>query len=391
MRRYYKRMATACTTRYGGKRPTAALIACVSAVSLLAPLAAQSPVAETPRLLALDPRWALTFTTAPSAPPGFDQQTAYVPLKGGELLAVSLDTGRVRWSVDLAVAQTPATGDGLVFVSTDSVVATLDQETGRTLWRRPLPQPLSAPLSWDSGWLLASTAAGDALALAADDGRELWRTPLGAPFASAPSAAGDRVFVALTDGRVVSLGVEDGVVHWSVTPARAITGLLALDEQLLVGTRADGLHSLALDNGRVRWAWRTGGNVLGAPAADADHIYVAAFDNVLRALKRSNGNLQWSRTLPTRPRAGPLRADNVVFVPFVTSAIGAYRAATGAEAFTIRALGELGGVPFLRDTPRATAPRLIAVSREGALQGFAARFEAPPAPMGDLPGVTVGH
>ncbi len=45
-------------------------------------------------LVALDARWIVTFDTAAAAPAGFDEQTAYVPLKGGELVAVGLDTRR---------------------------------------------------------------------------------------------------------------------------------------------------------------------------------------------------------------------------------------------------------------------------------------------------------
>jgi hypothetical protein len=74
----------------------------------------------------------------------------------------------------------------------------------------------------------------------------------------------------------------------------------------------------------------------------------------------------------------------------MTTDVVAYLSETGGGAFTIQAIGELGGVPFLRDNPRPTAPRLIAVSREGALQGFAPRFEPPPAPLAVLPGARVG-
>jgi hypothetical protein len=79
-----------------------------------------------------------------------------------------------------------------------------------------------------------------------------------------------------------------------------------------------------------------------------------------------------------------------VLVPFSTNDIGAYVANTGAPAFTIQAVGELGAPPFLRENARATAPRLIAISREGALQGFAPRIEPAPVPLDVLPGVRVG-
>jgi outer membrane protein assembly factor BamB len=184
--------------------------------------------------------------------------------------------------------------------------------------------------------------------------------------------------------------LERGSLVWTSALNQPVSGLLALDDQLLVGTRANRLHSFSPDRGRIRWSQRAGADVIGAPAADDVTIYFAAFDNVLYALHRRNGNVRWRRNLPTRPSGGALIVDDVVLVPFATREIGAYVAATGRPAFTIQAAGELGGAPFLRESARLTEPRLIATSREGALQGFATRIEPPPAPLADLPGVRVG-
>jgi outer membrane protein assembly factor BamB len=305
-------------------------------------------------------------------------------------LAIDLDDGQVRWKVALATPFTPATGDGLVFAAGDTLVIALDQRTGSTMWRAPLASPLSGPLYWDSGWVLASTESGELIALHAEDGRVLWRNAIGSPLIVKPSPSGERLYVALRDGRLAALDLETGATVWTYALNQDVTGMIALEEQLLVGTRANLLHSVSLDRGRIRWSQKAGADVLGAPAADDQFIYYVAFDNVLRALNRRNGNTRWTRNLPSRPSGGPLRVGNVVLVPFSTNDIGAYLATSGAPAFTITAVGELGGTPFLRDNTRVTAPRLVAMSREGALQAFAARFEPPPAPLAELPGVKVG-
>lgn len=339
---------------------------------------APDPVSD--RLIALDPRWAVRFASAPAAPAGFDQAIGYVPLKSGELAAVDLDEGRIVWTASLAVDHTPATGDGLVFAADARQLVAFDQRTGQPQWRAPLDAPLAGPLAWESGLVLASTAAGDLLAWRGQDGKGLWKAPLGSPLGAPPALAGARVYAALADGRLVGVDADHGTLVWS-RPIGQATGLLALDDQLLAGTRDDRLHSLALDSGRTRWSQRAGADVAGAPAADESHIYFAALDNLVRALHRGSGNLAWRQSLPSRPAGGPLRAGQLVLVPLVTTDIGAFNAETGAPAFAIRAVGELGGVPFLRDQPRPTAPRLVVMSRDGALQGFAPRFEPPIGPL----------
>jgi outer membrane protein assembly factor BamB len=374
-------------------RPIAPLVLASLATFTAAP-DAQQPRAggdDTPaRILALDPRWAISFDTPPAAASGYDQEFAYVPLKQGGLLAVGLDDGVVKWRAALTTAATPATGDGLVFAATERSITALEQRTGTAVWEAALDSALSGPLYWDSGWVMASTISGELVAIRAADGHVLWRNALGASLAVAPAASAEHLYVALADGQLAALDLETGVTSWSRTLNEAVTGVLVLHEQLLVGTRANLLHSLSLDRGRVRWSQKAGSDVIGAPAADEQSIYFVAFDNVLRALNRGNGNIRWTRNLPSRPSGGPLRADNVVLVPFSTQVIGAYLASTGAEAFTIRATGEISGAPFLRENVRPTAPRLIAMSREGALQGFAPRVEPPPAPIGELPGIKGG-
>lgn len=387
MSRYYKRVPWA--------RTTICSVVCLLFATVTLSLAREAQPASSDAaagIVALESRWRVHFDGSAAAPAGFDQQTAYVPLKGGPLVAIDLDEGAVRWHVALATPFTPATGDGLVFVfaAEDNSLLAIDQRTGRQAWRTPLPQPLSGPAYWESGWVVASTVAGDLVALQAEDGRILWRISLGAALAVRPSSAGDRLHVALRDGRVAAVGLETGVVHWNVAVQGEITGMLALDEQLLVGTRANLLHSLSADRGRPRWTQKAGADVVGAPAADAEHIYYVAFDNVLRALHRRNGNLRWTRNLPSRPTAGPLLADDVVLVPYSTGDIGAFAAISGAPTFTIRVVGELGSAPFLRENVRPTAPRLVALTRGGALEGFAPPFEPVPVPLGELPGVKTG-
>ena len=366
-------------------------IAAMLLVFSLAKLGAQpKPTTEfVERIVALDPRWTVSFETAPASAPGYDQQNGYVALKGGDILAIDLDQGTVIWKAPLVTTLTPATGDGLVFAAGEGRVTALDQHTGSIQWHTSLDAQVVGPLYWDSGWLLTSTDKGELVALHGQDGKILWRVALESPLAALPTTADDRVYAALQDGRIVAIALDSGSMAWSAALNEPVTGMLALQDQLLIGTRADRLHSLSLERGRRRWSQKAGADVAGGPVADDDRIYFAAFDNVVRALDADSGNLKWLRNLPSRPAGGPLRTENVVLVPLVTTDIAAFDAETGAPAFTIRAVGELGAVPFLRETPRLTTPRLIAMSRDRALQGFAARFEPPLGALDGLPGIAV--
>lgn len=351
---------------------------------------ASNPTAVANGLDTLDPRWRLALDSPIAASPAFDVATAYVPTRSGTLLAIDLDRGLVRWRADLETAVSPAVGDGRVFAAVDGLLTALDTETGRVLWKTPVPGRIAAPLYWDTGWLVVSNEAGDLAAFRADDGSFVWRQTIGSPLALAPVPALDRLYLALGDRRVISADLDTGTVRWTHVVDGRITGLLPLDDQLIVGTTGNVVLSFDLATGRVRWRWRVGADVVGAGAADDRFIYFTALDNVLRAVDRRSGNLQWTRPLSSRPGSSPVRIDDAVLVPFVSSEIAAFAPADGKPLFTIEGVGELGAEPHLRANPRPTAPRLITINREGTLQGFSPRFEPPPAAVDVLPGQPVG-
>lgn len=345
---------------------------------------AQAAVAT---LATLDPRWLVPLETPPAAALAFDAATAYVPLRGGGLVAVELDRGVVRWRRDLATTIAPASGDGLVFVATDGVVEALAAGSGVTRWRAPLPGRL-VTVTWDNGWLLCSTEAGDLAALRASDGQFVWRATLGAALVTPPAAGLDCLYVAIEGAHVVSLDLATGQQKWSRTLGGRITGLSAVDGQLIVGTTDNAVFSLDLESGRQRWRWRVGGDVSGPATSDDRHIYFVARDNVLRAVALGGGSLRWNAELSSRPVGGPQMFQGSILVPLATS-VAVFDPATGKSLGTIAVSGELSAAPHLRLQTRPTGPRVVAVTRDGRLQGFGVRFEEPPAAVEALPGVAV--
>lgn len=341
-----------------------------------------------------DARWSTAFETPPAATPGFDTDTAFVPLKAdaeakipAKLVAVDLDRGAVRWQLDVATEFTPAVGGGLVYTVSEQTIEARDAKTGDVKWRTPLPGGAASPLYYDTGWLLASTNAGDLAAFRATDGSLVWRKQLGAPLTGPPAPALDRLFLPLADDRLVSVLLTTGETIWELKQKAAITGLLALDEQLVFGTAAKVLISVDVARGRHRWDWQLGGDLAGIPAADEKRIYFASRDNLLRAVDRRSGNMRWKADLGARPAGGPLKLADTLFMPLVSDQIFGFDPETGKQTVTATAGGEIGLQPYVRRDVRITQPRLITVSREGQLQGFGRRFEPVPQLLTELPGL----
>lgn len=338
-------------------------------------------------LTTLDPRWLVPLDQPPATLPAFDADTAYVPLRNGQLAAVDLARGRLLWQQHLPTSVSPSTGDGLLFVATGDGVAAISGRTGRPQWQVPLPGRL-VTVTWDTGWLLCSNDAGTLAALRASDGTVVWQATLDSPLTTAPAAGLDRVYVGLDGGRVTSLGLASGAETWTRTLTGQVTSLRAVDGQLIVGTSGNAVFSLDLSSGRQRWRWRVGGASSGPAVSDERHIYFVARDHVVRAVDRRNGNLRWTAELPSRPIGGPQLLDGVVMVPLAT-AMTAFDAATGKPIGTLPVSGEMSAPPHLHAAVRATGARLITLTRDGRLQGHAPRIEEAPAPLEALPGQAV--
>jgi outer membrane protein assembly factor BamB len=407
-RRYYNGVCGVVTARYCGRLLLAGVLIAAGIPAAAqsarpagagpapappaAPAAPEPPAAPGFELLAggsLDVRWITADGEAVAAPPALDDEAVYVPMKRGQLVAFDLDSGRVRWAVDAETPWAPAVGDGRVFLAMSGGVRAVDASTGRVLWQRPLPAPAAAPPYWDTGWLIVSLAGGDLAAFRAADGELLWQAPLGSVAQTAPVPALAALYLGLADGRVVALDLATGRTLWTRPLDGTATGILALDDQIVVGTTARAVHSLDLTSGRSRWRWRVGGAAVGAAAADERTIYLVAYDHLLRAVDRRSGNLRWRRALPHRPAGSPLLAGRLVLVPSLSTEIAAYDAATGAPALAIASAGEVAGETRMRHGGTAAGTRLLAVSVEGRLLAFAPRVEPVPAALEALPGVAV--
>lgn len=338
----------------------------------------------------LDLRWTTAFAAPAAASPAFDADSAFVPLKDGQLVAVDLDDGTLRWQVAVRTSLQPAVGGGRVYVVRGSSVVALDAQSGAVDWEVPLDHDVVSPPYWDTGWMLVSTRDGALVALRASDGAVVWRQAFGVPLACPPAPALDRLFVALTDGRVASLQLATGIVDW-VRPLEApATGLAALDDQLIVGSTAKTVYSLDLRRGTTRWRWRLGAGVAGAPVADDYRVYVVSRDHLMRAFDRDTGNLRWMTPLAVRPSArGPVLIGRNLFVPSYATSLPAYLAETGKAAFSLTLPGEATGGAELRAGGALLAARVVTLTLEGQLAAFGARVEPPPVPLGALPGAPV--
>ena len=335
-------------------------------------------------LLPVDLAWTAELDSGPRHAPAYDRTRVYVGLRNDTLVAVDLLAGETVWTIGQGLDHPPAAGGGVVVTARGSGLGGWRASDGFALWSADLGSAVAAPPLWSNGWLVAATEAGEIVALRGFDGRELWRRALDGVATVRPAIAGGRLFAPLADGRVAVLALATGAPLWERALPGRPQGILPLDA-LFVGSTDNHLYRLELDDGRIDWFWRTGGDVVGTPVADLEHVYFNARDNVLRALDRRNGARRWRRPLAGRPVRGPLRVGPLIVVAGVSPTVELFDAETGLPRGRYVAPGELAALPLVIPDARPPTPNLVLITGAGLLVGLTAAAGPPQLPPGLLP------
>lgn len=322
-----------------------------------------------PSFFPLQQRWSTDLAQPAVAPPVYDDGHAYVPLRDGTLVAVSLVDGSITWSTERPTQVSPAVGDGVVVVAHEETLFGLRATDATALWSTELGAAVSAPLLWNTGWVVAVLENGDVVALRGADGLELWRRPVSGQLDVRPSVGGAELFLSVRDGRVLALKLETGELLWERLLGGSPQEILPLDD-LFVGATDNYFYRLSRADGKMRWRWRTGGDIVGLPAVDERHVMFVSLDNILWALDRKSGVLQWRHLLPGRPTGGPQIVAEMVLISGVSPVLRAFYTRAGQEAGVLTAPGEFASPPYLVRPPSALAPGLIVMTGDGRLVGL---------------------
>lgn len=181
--------------------------------------------------------------------------------KAGPLPAVSGGLTVTRaWSLKLAEVSTPlqlaVQGTQVVLASNTGLVAAIDADSGKELWRVQLAERLLAGVGSDGR--RHAVVSDDNQLIVLQEGRELWRHRLQAQVLTAPLVAGERVFVQSADRNVLAFDGASGRRLWQqqrhADPLvlRQAGVLVALGDTLLAGNGGR-LSAMQPLTGQTQW------------------------------------------------------------------------------------------------------------------------------------------
>jgi outer membrane protein assembly factor BamB len=348
-------------------------------------------------LFPLEETWTITLPALPAAPAAHDGSRIYVPLVSEMLVALDWRNGDTVWSVPLKATSAPVPANGVVYVAAGDAVHALDAATGAARWTAPIAG--RAGLIRLAGARVLAIGTGAITAFDAASGAPQWTQSLddaGDPLGAVVS--GEAVFVSFAKGAVRRIGAGDGRVAWSRMFDGRPSPPLQVEDSVYVGATDNRFYALASKDGKVRWSWRTGGDVIGAvadvsvnsraanaraansdtansKAATPKAVYYASLDAVVRAVNPGNGHQRWKRDGGTRAVAPPLALDGSILVAGLTPALSGFAPLTGAPQGTFDLPGEGGevhGTPLVTETLAPRAVAVVIVLKDGRAFGLRA-------------------
>jgi outer membrane protein assembly factor BamB len=328
-------------------------------------------------------------------PPSIGYGRLYFSTNAGRFAAISLQTGKRAWKIDMnrCVAASPAIGPhahGTVYAAflnrppcnatagghgNDGLVVAFSAGHGQIHWRRTIGPSESSPLLIGDR-LYVGDWNGDVWALDADNGRVLWRHRIGGAVKGAIASAGGRLYVGAYDGHMYCLSLA-GKQLWRASGQRRLFGhgrfystpALAYG-RAYIGSTDGKVYSYGATTGKLMWSQSTGGYVYGSPAVWDDRVFVGSYSGRFYAFDAATGEPRWTFDAKGKISGSATVIGNVVYFATLT---GGTRSKGRTYALNARTGKLLWSFPDGKYTPVAAVQGRLFLIGYGTVYGMVPR------------------
>lgn len=209
-------------------------------------------------------------------------------------------------------------GQRMYMIDNDGVFISLNNDTGKVLWKKDRGSlNASSPAFWRGSLLAVNLEPPQALAVRAKDGKVLWKRNLPARAESSPLVVGGRMYFGSESGDFFALEARTGKPVWQVKLAGSVKAAPAYSNgSLYVGDYAGKMYSLRASDGAIRWQASDLGAGLGrsgrfysTPAVAFGRVYVGNVDGRVYSFDRQTGAIAWTFSAGDFVYSGVAAAD----------------------------------------------------------------------------------
>ena len=301
----------------------------------------------------------------------------YIGSDEGELLALDLKTGDVKWQIKLAdktaIESSPTVVDGLVILGDEEgVLHAFDAASGTERWKLSTEAQIISSAVPVGENVLVGSYDGNLYCVHIADGKLIWKYETEDRVHATPAIAGQYALFGGCDAHLHVVDVRDGkplhkIELNSVTgSSAAVRGPLAF-----LGTYGQEVLGIDWQNAKVVWRFEDkehSQSFLSSAALAGDLVLIGGRDKRLRALDVKTGKQQWEFVTKNRVDSSPVVVGQRVFFGSEDGNLYELELATGRQRWRFEAGAEITGSP-------AVAEGYLVI---GALDGMIYCFGAQP-------------
>ncbi|MQA30340.1 MAG: PQQ-binding-like beta-propeller repeat protein [Luteitalea sp.] len=266
--------------------------------------------------------------------PAVTADAVYIGDLGGILHAVSVRDGKPLWTFKAGseIKSSPVVvGDAVLSGSYDGYLYALDARTGRQRWKVLTQGPVHATPAVHDGLTFVAGCDEVFRAIRIADGTESYQIKSGAYTGASPVVVGERAYFGTFNNEVLALDLRKRAVAWRYSdPDRQFpyySSAAFSNARVILGGRDKLVHAIDAATGTAVWTFATRARVDSSPVVAAGRVYVGSSDGRLYVLDEASGKKLWEFDAGAALTASPAIASGRVVIGSQDGRVYAFGAA----------------------------------------------------------------
>lgn len=245
----------------------------------------------------------------------------YVGDLGGVFHAVDVRDGKAVWTfkTNSEIKSSPViVADRVLFGSYDQSFYAVNARTGAILWKMETAGPVHATAAVADGIAYITGCDEHFRAIRISDGTELFFIPSGAYTAASPALAGTTAYYGTFNNEVLAVDLAAKKVLWRYTHPRRqfpfYSSAAVADGKVVLGGRDKMVHAIDARTGKGIWIFNTRARVESSPVLTGGRVYIGGNDGRLYVLDLNTGAKVWEFEAGAPLSASPAIAEGALVI-----------------------------------------------------------------------------
>ena len=214
-------------------------------------------------------------------------------------------TLKLLWTYEAgdSIESSAAIVDGTVYVGSEaSDLVALDLDTGKLRWKYHVTDGIgeSSPAVHE-GIVYVGDLSGTLHAVNTRDGQSVWKLQTGAEVKSSPVITGDRLLVGSYDGALYCVAAGTGKVHWKFHTNNYVHCTPGVSEGLtFIASCDEAFHAIRISDGVEAFQVASGGYNAASPTIVGKTAYFGTFNNDVLGISLTTRRVLWRYEHPVR-------------------------------------------------------------------------------------------